>query len=187
MYERTCVLFAIISILNLYNKDWKTQVLIFVLAFFTIINKSYYIPFDIKESFSDSQSMASYINHNIENNSLLIFLNSDRHVSVVPYIQSKKNIRYYNLKLHSYQTYITWTDLPWLEYDSTLQEIESLTSKYRNIYIMISTDSGAIPFDCAPIIDELIKNNKVTLKYSTKQYNNAPLEFFFFYKFHTNT
>ncbi len=186
MYERTCILFVIITILNFYNKDWKIQTLIFILAVSSLINKSYYIPFDIREPFSDSKGIADYINNNIEDNSLLIFLNSDRHVGVVPYIQSNKDIDYYNMKLQAYQTYITWIDLPWLEYGNTLEEIESFKSQYENIYILIATDSGTSPLDCEPIIDEFIKNDIVTLEYVTKQQNKLLLEYFSLYKFNTD-
>lgn len=181
LLERMCILFVVMTTLNLYNKNGFMQLLLFILSICMMITHFTPIKFDFYHNYSDSKNVATYINKNVEDHSLIFLLDSSRHVSAIPYI--KKDLDYYNLKLNSFQTYITWNyknAIP-ISYQNTISKLLELSKQYKKIYIMIAYQSEIYPNDISLVTTELLKKNKMTLIYTST--NNLSGEVFFLYQY----
>ena len=181
LLERMCILFVVMTTLNLYNKNGFMQLLLFILSICMMITHFTPIKFDFYHNYSDSKNVATYINENVEDHSLIFLLDSSRHVSAIPYI--KKDLDYYNLKLNSFQTYITWNyknAIP-ISYQNTISKLLELSKQYKKIYIMIAYQSEIYPTDISLVTTELLKKNKMTLIYTST--NNLSGEVFFLYQY----
>ena len=159
--ERMCILFVVMTTLNLYNKNGFMQFLLFILSICMIITHFAQIKFDFYNDYSGSKNMASYINENVEDHSLIVFLNSDRHVSTIPYI--KKEVDYYNLKLNSFQTYITWNYKNYspIQYNATIKQLNQFSTQYDSIYVMTASLSGFLNNDVQSVVHQLLSNNEI--------------------------
>ena len=183
MYERTCLLFVIIIVLNIYNKNWLFQLMLIIIITIINIDKFHHIDSDLYGPFSDSKTAATWINNNVAENSLLIFLNEDRYVSIVPYIN--KDITFYNIRSNTYQAHITWKISNILDKEWTSEKIESLKEEYDNIYLLVSFSHDSNIQDCFDYVNELLTNNKISLMYASSV-NISPIECFNIYKVNNN-
>ena len=132
---------------------------------------------DVKYEFTDSKNTANYINENIEDNSLIIILDIDRHVSAIPYIDSDKNLIFYNIQNEEYQTFSTWDTKGFTEkkYYIIEKQIYDLSNNYENIYIMygLGESNKYVEYTVA----QLIKSNIIS-DYIYKTENELSIEKF---------
>ncbi len=170
--ERTSIIFVILIFLSLNNKNIVNQIFIFCLSIFMLFSTKDNILLDLNGAFSASKEMGNWINENVEDDSLIIFLNSERHVSIAAYIT--KDVDYYNMKLDSYQTYTEWIEVPILNFNYTYDKIYELSQKYENIYIIHALQYAIYAEDTIEIIDILLDAGVISSKY--RSYSNIIMQ-----------
>ncbi len=182
LWERTCILFVLIVFINLYNSKTFSQIVLLFISLCIMGNHFSLVIYDIFHDYTDSKNVATYINQNVQDGSLIIFVNSDRHVSAIPYIT--KDLDYYNLKLDSFQTYITWSyqNYHFIEYNSTLSKIEQLATQYDSVYIMTASQLDYYTEDVTDVINSLLSEEKIELCYSS-QHRFQIIEWFYLYQY----
>lgn len=181
--ERTSMIFAIIVFLNLDNYKLFYSLFITIISILITYSNFKSITDGLFYHFSDSKNFASYINSNIEDNSLIVFIDIDRHMAAIPYIN--KNLVYYSIDEEKYNTFTSWR--PKNGKMKNINEIEkklkSFSKKYKNVYIMY----GIYPDNDYPRhrINQLYSRGDIeTMLYQTE--NGGSLEKFGLYKFKIN-
>lgn len=182
--ERVSIIFVIIIFLNLDNNHIHYNLFIAILSIVISYSNFGRIHFDFSKDYSDSKHFATFINKNIEDNSLIAIIDTESHMSVIPYIKKEKNFTYYLIDVDKYITYS-----PWILKDNrirTCNEIEKklrkFSNKYENIYIMYGV-SWYNNFTKNRIKELEDRNDIEQMVYQT---NNDSVERFGLYKYRKN-
>ncbi len=172
--ERTSLIFAIIVLLNTDND--KKAYLIFTIIISSLIILTNYnkIISDFKYEYSDSKNVGNFINENIEDSSLIIILDIDRHVSAIPYIDNSKNLTYYNIQNEAYQTFMTWNKKGFTEkeYYEIENQMAKVSKNYKDIYILYGSSTYYNDYHDTTLYN-LENNNQITKIYETPYVNEV--------------
>jgi len=184
--ERSCLIFVLIVLLNTDNNKKSYLIYTTIISILIILTNYNQIIFDAKYEYSDSKNVGNFINKYIEDNSLIIIFDIDRHVSAIPYIKDSKKLIYYNIQNEAYQTFMTWNEKGFRqrEYYEIENKINDIDKNFENVYILYGSSTFFNNFYDKNLYN-LENNNLITKIYETIPNNieHERLEFFKLYKF----
>ncbi len=163
LFERTCLLFVLFVLLNFYNKNKYCQIFMVILSISCMFGTSKMFLDDLNGNYSASKDVGFWINENIEDGSLIFFLNAERNVSIVPYINI--DVDYYNMKLGNSQTFNSWVITPYLSVSDVYIKLKEFSMQYENIYLIHSIHRDGYAEDTIRIADLMYQDNYITLEY----------------------
>lgn len=124
------------------DKKFFTKFIMFItilyISIFSYINNFSKIKTDIFGNYTAGLITASFIDNNLEDDSIFISINNARDLSVIASIKSKK-IKFFTPIFNEYYTYYTWkgrSSSPWYTKESLIDLIKFMKLKGKHVYII---------------------------------------------------